>query len=161
MAAAGCRLTACVFLLLAASSSSAGSDDLPGAVAEDLRAVTFVAVKSVAGLPESARLGLARLFGSDSLEMADPGAEFQATDVITKPNLPARRLGVAGCSPRHCIVYYERGGIAHTWSVVILQVPRSPAALLWGGSAPGGLADLNALKQALLSGRVKARTGYW
>lgn len=161
MAAAGRRLTACAFVLMAASSSRAGSDDLPEAVAEDLRAATFVAVKSVAGLPESARLGLARLFRSDSLAMADPGAEFQATDVIMKPGLPARRLGVAGCSPRQCIVYYERGGIAHTWSVVILQVPRSPAALIWGGSAPRGLANLDAVKQALLSGRVKARTGYW
>ncbi len=149
------------FVVMTVAPLTAQPRSLPEIVNEQLRASKFVAVTSVAGLPQSARLGLAELFRSPQLDMADPGAEFQVTDVITKPNLPARRLAVAGCSSQHCIVYYERGGIAHTWSVVILQIQASPAAFVWGGSAPRGLADLAALEQALLGGRVEARTGYW
>ena len=68
-------------------------------------------------LPLGVRDELQTLFASQTLDIAEPGAEFQVTDVIRKPDLPIRRLVAAGCSIDHCIVYYERGGIAHTWHV--------------------------------------------
>jgi hypothetical protein len=67
------------------------------------------------------------------LELAEPGAEFQVTDVIVKPNLPIRRLILSRCSSDHCVVYYERGGIAHTFSVVLFRIDKGGAAQFeWG-----------------------------
>lgn len=149
------------WIVWAAAAAASEKASLPEAVRVRVRTEKFAPVASVATLPESARLGLAALFRRAQLEMADPGGEFQATDLVMKPNLPARRLSVAGCSPEHCIVYYERGGFARTWTVVILQIQKSPAELVWGGSAPRGLGDLAAVQKALLAGRVDGRTSRW
>lgn len=35
------------------------------------------------------------------MDIAEPGAEFQATDVMRTPKLPSRRLIAAGCSTDH------------------------------------------------------------
>ena len=153
--------TALGLVLLLAAISRAEDAPLPDSVRVQLRTAKLMPIASVTALPELARLGLAALFRSTQLEMADPDGEFQVTDVVTKPNLPARRLAAAGCSAEHCIIYYERGGIAHTWTVVILKIQKSPAEFVWGGSAPRGLADLAAVREALLNGRVDGRRNYW
>src|SRR5688572_24489463 len=71
------------------------------ALSEDLRAHVqnekFGIVTSVRGLPLGVRTGLQTLFGSQTLDIAEPGAEFQVTDTIGS-NLPIRRLVAAGCS---------------------------------------------------------------
>jgi hypothetical protein len=126
-----------------------------------LRNEEFVAITSVAGLPIGVRDGLKSLFASPTLELAEPGAEFQVTDEIMKPNLPVRRLILAGCSADHCLVYYERGGIAHTWYVVVFQSTKTGAKFEWGGSAPSGLANLDELKRAVVSKEVRGETAYW
>ncbi len=126
-----------------------------------LRNEEFVAITAVAGLPIGVRDGLKSLFASPTLELAEPGAEFQATDAIMKPNLPARRLILAGCSADHCLVYYERGGIAHTQYIVVFQSTKAGAKFEWGGSAPSGLATLDELKRAVVSSEVRGKTAYW
>src|SRR5687767_13867089 len=95
-----------------------GSQVVPRtALSEALRAHVkndqFGIVTSVRGLPLGVRNELQTMFGSQTLDIAEPGAEFQVTDVIAKANLPIRRLIAAGCSTEYCLVYYERGGIAH------------------------------------------------
>ena len=96
-----------------------------GALSEAMRAHVkddrFQIVTSVRGLPLGVRDGLQKLFATPDLDIAEPGAEFQATDVIGTPKLPIRRMVAAGCSPDHCLVYYERGGIAHTWQVALFH----------------------------------------
>jgi hypothetical protein len=79
----------------------------------------FGIVTSIRGLPLGVRDGLQMLFGSQSLDIADPGAEFQGSGAPVKRKLPIRRLVAAGCSiDHHCLVYYERGGAAaRTWRV--------------------------------------------
>lgn len=134
---------------------------MPEELKAQLRSETFAERASVAALPAPVREGLAVLFRSPGLEMADPGEPFQVTDVVVGRILPARRLGVAGCSPRHCVVYYERGGIAHTWSAVVFDAGGAPARFLWGGSAPRGLAGVEAVRRALLDGSVTGRSDYW
>ena len=125
-----------------------------------LRGEQFQTVSSVTGLPLVVRDSLRGLFGGSALALANPGAEFQATDVVVKPNLPSRRLILAGCSADHCLVYYERGGIAHTRHVLLFQWRNTESPFEWGGSAPGGLATLGDVKGALLSGAVQESTGY-
>jgi hypothetical protein len=102
------------------------------------------------------------MFGGAVLQIAEPGAEFQATDVIAKPNLPIRRLVAAECSrDNHCLVYYERGGVAHTWHVALFHWTPDATRFEWGGQAPGTLGTIEDVRHALLSGAVKGANGVW
>lgn len=118
-------------------------------------------VTSVRGLPLGVRDGLMTLFGSQALEIAEPGDPFQATDVLASPRLPFRRLVAAGCSIDHCLVYYERGGIAHTWQVALFHWTPAATRFEAGGNAPGGLATIDDVRSALLSGAITRSDGPW
>lgn len=49
-------------------------------------------------------------FFFDSPEIANPGEQWTATDVIIDPHRPRRRLIFAGSSPSLWFIYYEHGG---------------------------------------------------
>jgi hypothetical protein len=118
-------------------------------------------VTSIRGLPLGVRDELQSLFGGQSLAIAEPGAKFQVTDVITEPTLPIRRLSVAGCSTDHCLVYYERGGYAHTWHVALFHWTPAATRFESGGLAPSGLKTLGEVQKAILSGAIKAAKNIW
>ena len=121
----------------------------------------FQIVASIRGLPLGVRDALQMLFGSQTLDIAEPGAEFQATDVVSDPKLPIRRLVAAGCSADHCLVYYERGGIAHTWHVALFHWTPAATRFEWGGTAPGGLATIDDVRNAVLAGAIKSPNSVW
>jgi hypothetical protein len=104
---------------------------------------------------------LQKLFGSRTLDIAEPGAAFQVNDVAASSTLPTRRLVAAGCSYDHCLVYYERGGGAHTWRVALFHWSPEATRFDWGGTAPGGLATIDDVRNAILSGAVKGPSGFW
>jgi hypothetical protein len=135
----------------------------PGTLSNELRAHVrdgrFGVVTSLRGLPLGVRDALQTLFGSRTLDIAEPGAEFQRTDVIVNPKLPIRRLAAAGCSRDRCIVYYERGGFAHTWHVALFHWTPDATRFEWGGSAPGGLAAIDDVRNAILSGAINSGQG--
>jgi len=126
-----------------------------------VRAERFQAVTAVRGLPLGVREELQRMFGSSAMAIADPGAPFQATDVVTDPTLPIRRLSVAGCSQDHCLVYYERGGIAHVWRAVLFHWTPDRTRVEAGGTAPAGLRTVDELRNAVLAGALKGPGRYW
>ena len=121
-----------------------------GALRNHLQNERFEIVTSIRGLPLGVRDGLPTLFGRETLDIAEPGAEFQVTDVIVNPKLPIRRLVAAGCSIDHCLVYYERGGIAHTWQVALFHWTPAATRFESGGIAPGGLATIDDVRSAIL-----------
>ena len=131
----------------------------PAALSAELRAHVrneqFGIVTSIRGLPLGVREALQTLFGSRTLDIAEPGAEFQRTDVIVVPNLPLRRLAAAGCSTDHCLVYYERGGFVHTWHVALFHWRPAATRFEWGGAAPAGLKTVDEIRNAMLSGAIK------
>ena len=126
-----------------------------------LRGERFSPLTTVAALPAGLRQALSELFNAPTLDMADPGAPFQATDVMITPRLPARRLVAAGCSADHCLVYYERGGFAHVHQIVLFGKADTAFRFVEGGVAPGGLADLEQVKDALMSGKIVGGSKYW
>src|SRR5262245_55587257 len=134
---------------------------LSAALRAHLKDGQFGIVTSIRGLPLGVRNGLETLFASQTLDIAEPGAEFQVTDVIVTPNLPGRRLVAAGCSTEYCLVYYERGGIAHTWHVALFYWTPAATRFEWGGTAPGGLATIDDVRNVVLSGAIKAPGGLW
>ena len=140
------------------------SGALSAALRTHLQAERFDIVTSVRGLPLDVRNFMQKMFGSLSLDIAEPRGEFQVTDVISKPGLPIRRMVAAGCSNDfHCLVYYERGGIAHTWHVMLFIWTPDTTRFEWGGAAPGGLATIDEVRKAILSGAIKAQSqsGSW
>jgi hypothetical protein len=143
-----------------------GSQAAPtSALSETLRARVkderFQIITSIRGLPLGVRDGLQTLFGGQALDIAEPGAEFQVTDVIGTTRLPIRRLVAAGCSTYYCLVYYERGGIAHTWQVALFHWTPAATQFEWGGTAPPGLTTIDDIRNAVLSGAIKSPNTLW
>ena len=142
-----------------------GSQPPTGALSEALRAHVkndrFQIVTSLRGLPLGVRDAMPTLFGTSGLDIAEPGAEFQTTDVVRTPQLPLRRLVAAGCSTDHCLVYYEHGGIAHTWQVALFRWTPEATRFEWGGAAPGGLKTIDDIRNAVLSGAIKNANNRW
>jgi hypothetical protein len=142
-------------------SQAAPSAALPEALRAHVKDERFEIVTSIRGLPLGVRDGLQTLFGSQTLDIAEPGAEFQITDVVGRPKLPIRRLVAAGCSMDHCLVHYERGGNAHTWHVALFYWTPAATRFEWGGIASGGLATIGDVRNAVLSGAIKSPNSLW
>ena len=147
-------------------SAAAGSQETaPAALSGELRAHVkderFGLVTSIRGLPLGVREGLQALFGSQTLDIADPRGEFRVNSVVGDSKLPTRRLIAAGCSYDHCLVYYERGGIAHTWHVALFHWTPEATRFEWGSTAPGGLVTIDDVRRAILSGAIKGPAAFW
>jgi hypothetical protein len=147
------------------AATAAGQTQSAAALPETLRAhlknERLEVVTSIRGLPLGVRDELQTLFGSQTLNIAEPGAEFQVTDVVRNPKLPIRRLVAAGCSTDHCLVYYERGGIAHTWHVAMFHWTPQATRFEWGGTAPSNLATIDNVRSMVLSGAIKGANRIW
>jgi hypothetical protein len=155
-----CAIGVSLWSAALAGSQGTSTAALPEALRAHVKAERFQIVTSIRGLPLGVRDGLQKLFGTPTLDIAEPGAEFQITDVIGN-ELPSRRLVAAGCSTDHCLVYYERGGIAHTWQVALFHWTPAATRFEWGGSAPGGLATVDDIRKAVLSGAIKSPNRVW
>ena len=155
----------CAIALSLWSAVVAGSQAAPGALSGALRNYVkdgrFGIVTSIRGLPLGVRHELQTMFGSQTLDIAEPGAQFQATNVTANPKLPIRRLVAAGCTMEYCLVYYERGGFAHTWHVALFHWTPEATRLEWGGAAPGGLKTIDDVRKAILSGAIKGPAKSW
>ena len=142
---------------MAAGRQAADVTALSGSLRAHVQDEQFQVVTSIRGLPLGVRDGLQASFGSQALDIAEPGAEFRTTGVVVNPNLPTRRLVAAGCSTDHCLVYFERGGIAHTWHVALFHWTPAGTRFEWSGTAPGRLATIDDVRKAILSGAIKGR----
>ena len=147
--------------VMAAGSQATDANALSGALRAHVQDERFGMVTSIRGLPLGVREELQALFGGSSLDIAEPGAEFQVTDVVVNPKLRIRRLVAAGCSTDHCLVYYERGGIDHTFHVALLHWTPAATRFEWGGTAPGGLATIDDVRGAILSRRINGQARFW
>ena len=96
-------------------------------------AADYEILQTVSDLPA----GIRRLYtvkGGSHIAMANPGERFEATDNITDPTLPRRRLIFAGVSQDRAFVHYEEGGIAHSYLVELFRLEPSQTAIgIWRG----------------------------
>jgi len=156
-----CAIGVSFWSAVVAGSQAAPPVALSGELRAHVQDERFGIVASIRGLPLGVRAGLQMLFGSQALDIAEPGAEFQVSDGTLNSKLPIRRLVAAGCSYDHCLVYYERGGIARTWRVALFHWTPDATRFEWGGTAPGGLMTIDAVRSAILSGAIKGLAGPW
>jgi hypothetical protein len=114
------------------------------------------------GLPLGVRDAMGELIKGQYTDWAEPGTPFRETEGGANSNLPMRRLVTAACATdHHCIVYYERGGKARTWHLALFQWAPMATFLEFGGPAPAGLTTIDAMRNAILSGAIKANTNSW
>lgn len=92
----------------------------------------------------------------ETWKLAEPGAPWEPTDVITDASLPRRRLILAGCTVKVCVVYYESGGIARTEHLVAFVQKEGRYAAVWHAFGPR-LANFDQIR-TLLSGPPKRWT---
>jgi len=150
-----------VWSAVAAASQTAAPAALSGTLRDHMKTERFEVVTSIRGLPLGVRDGLQTLFGSQTLDVAEPGADFHATEAIGHSKSPIRRLVAAGCSRDHCLVYYERGGGTRTWLVALFHWTPAATRFEWGGNARGGLTTIDEVRNDVLAGVVKGPAKVW
>jgi hypothetical protein len=155
-----CAIGVSLWSIVAAGSQATDGGPLSGALRTHVQNEEFAIVTSIRGLPLGVRDGLQTLFGSGTLDIAEPGAQFRANNAAN-PTLPSRRLIAAGCSTDHCLVHYERGGTDHTWHVMLFHWTPAATRFEWGGTAPRGLATIADVRTAVLSGLIKGPVKSW
>ena len=146
---------------VATGHQAAAPSELSGALRAHVKEERFGVVTSIRGLPLGVREALQTLFASSWLDIAEPEEEFQATGASIRSRVPSRRLVAAGCSSDHCLVYYERGGSAHSWHVALFHWTPAETRFEWGAVAPGGLVTIGDVRDAVLSGAIKTPGQSW
>lgn len=152
------RLSFCI--VLAAAVGSLCCADVAKLPAEDRRMLQdsprFHEVHTTTGLP----LAILVLCDSGSNgKLAEPGQNWNATDSITDPTLPGKRLIWGAIGGEYYVVHYERGGIAHTFHVLVAKLSKNDARAkaVWravGGPFKDYLAFLDALRSEKLDDRL-------
>ena len=85
----------------------------------------------------------------------------RTTDVVTDPNLPGKRLIWAAAGGEYYVVHYERGGIAHTFHILVAKLTKNDTKPNAVWRAVGGpLKDYAAFVDALQSGKLDDRLDY-
>src|SRR6266536_3112835 len=61
----------------------------------------------------------------DKGKLAYPGQNWNATDAVTDPTLPWKRLIWAAVGSDYYVVHYERGGIDHSFHILVAKLTTS------------------------------------
>jgi hypothetical protein len=129
--------------------------------AEDRRALLdssrFREVHSTKDLPSA----VVAFCVDDNGKLADPGQNWNATDAITDPTLPWKRLIWAAVSGEYYVVHYERGGIAHSFHSLVAKLAKNEAEpeLVWRAIGYQ-LKDYAAFLTVLRNGKLDDRLDY-
>lgn len=75
--------------------------------------------------------------------MADPGQEWQESDVLGSKPLPIRRLILAATSAGYSLIYDEHGGIAYHQLLTLYRMTGGSAKIVWSGGLDNSPALLN------------------
>jgi len=130
--------------------------DFPSEVSQSVK-ITFLmddfsVINSLSALPPAV-LETFRGKGDSRIVLGDPGAHFNATDVISDASVPRRRLILAGVSKDKCFVHYEQGGIALFEVIEVFELgPQKELRPLWSGYCRKPSRDLKKLRDQVANG---------
>jgi hypothetical protein len=156
-------------IMLAQAAASADALHLDASVRHAILTEHFRTVVHVRDIPkgvmDAAAAARGPEYATQPLEFADPGEEFQVTDVIVNRRLPGRRLIFALASDDYWLMHYESGGIAHTFHLAIFAIHGGKARFVWHAEVRhklGSIDDLRRLlKQTDASGLDGAATPFY
>jgi len=114
-------------------------------------------VRSTTNLPPA----VVALCADDNGRLAEPGQNWEPTDVIIDSKLPRKRLIWAATDGEYLVVHYERGGIAHSFHVLIAELKHGNTnpRVVWRGVG-GQLKDYKAFLAALDSNKLDDSLDY-
>jgi hypothetical protein len=149
-------------LLFTAAIQSLCYADVTKLSAEDrkvlLDASGFHEVHSTSDLPSAI---LAPCDGGGDGKLAEPGQNWNATCVITDPTLPGKRLIWAAIGGDYYVLHYERGGIAHSFHILVAKLTKDDVKLKLVWRAVGRqFKDYAAFLDALRTGELDDRLNY-
>ena len=114
------RISLALFFVVAAQTFCYA--DVTKLSAENRRALQdsarFHEVRATANLPSA----VVTLCADDNGKLAEPGQEWEATDVIIDSKLPRKRLIWAATDGEYFVIHYERGGIDHSFHILIARL---------------------------------------
>ena len=104
---------------------------------------------------------VAALCAGDNGRLAEPGEKWNATDAITDTTLPGKRLIWAAVGGDYYVIHCERGGIAHTFHILVAKLTKGDAKpkVVWR-AVGGPLKDYAVFLEALRSGKLDDRLDY-
>ncbi len=158
---AGVVAAALGFLLLVIAIQSPCHADVTKLSSEDSKALLdssrFHEVHSTKDLPPA----IVALCADDKGKLADPGQNWNATDAVTDTSLPWKRLIWAAIGDDYYVVHYERGGIDHSFHILVARLPKNDAkpTVVWRALAKQ-LKDYSAFINALRNGKLDDRVNY-
>ncbi len=120
-------------------------------------------VTSTEQLPGKLKAAFANLTKEAEFTLANPGEDYQSTDVVIGHKLPLRRMVIAGICNAYWFIHYERGGIGHSYELVFFQPDsKGEMAFVWGGRGFYGASSCAELRNAIASKKFAVdRRSYW
>lgn len=154
-----CSLLALIAIGAVARSHVAHATTATRLSAADKRAFenpgAFTVSYRTEAVSDALRTAFARAVGDTSWSMAEPGAAWQATDYITKPGLPRRRLiFIAVSSDGYAVLHYELGGRGHSYHILLFRLSPRDAEITWRCVVDGPLAGMSQLVREIDRGGV-------
>ena len=97
----------------------------------------------------------------DGGKLAEPGEKWNATDAITDPTLPGKRLIWAAIGGEYYVVHYERGEIDHCFHIFVAKLAKNDAKpkVVWH-AVGHQLKDYAAFLDSLRTGKLDDRLDY-
>jgi hypothetical protein len=154
------RFDLCLLFAVAIQSLCCG--DVTKLAAEDRKALLdasrFHELRSTTDLPSAV---LALCDGGGDGKLAEPGQKWNATDAIIDPTLPGKRLIWAAVGDDYYVVHYERGGIAHTFHILVAKLTKgdSKPKVVWRAIG-GPFKDYGGFLNGLRNGKLDDRLDY-
>ena len=151
-----------LYVLLAVTMQSLCYADVTKLPLEDRKALLdtarFQEVHATSDLPSAI---LALCDGGGDGKLAEPGQKWNATDALTDTTLPGKRFIWATVGGEYYVVHYERGGIAHTFHILVAKLTKDDAKpkVLWR-AVGGPFKNYPAFLEALRSGKLDDRLDY-
>lgn len=147
-----------LYLLCAIETVSLCSADVTKLSAADRKVLqnspAFHEIHSTSDLP----LPVVTLCAGDKNNLAEPGGKWNATDVVMDTTLPGKRLIWAAVGGDYYVVHYERGGIAHTFHILVAKLAKNDTKPKSVWKAIGGpFKDYAAFLDALRTGKLDDR----
>ena len=114
----------------------------------------FTQVNRVKDIPKEVLRVVAEASHDPKFRLADPGQDWQETDVVVKPGLPWRRLVFAASSPQYWLLHYERGGRGHSYHFLLVQVQPGASRLVWKAVVFKAIPSKEDIPHAFASGDI-------
>ncbi len=121
-----------------------------------LDSARFSESKASMNLPQQ----VAELCADNNGNLAEPGQEWRATDNVSDPSIPSKRLIWVALADEYYVVHYERGGRGHSYHVLVatFTAGHEKSTAVWravGGPLKDYAEFLDALQRGELDDNLK------